>query len=270
MNGRINQMPEVDQTFVIPASSDDGTCLGAALQLYYELGGNPRQHKLEHTYYGPEYSNEKIQKVLDEAKVNYTYEPNIEAYVAEKLAENKIIGWFQGRMEFGARALGNRSILGNPLNKDMKRIINKHVKHREAFRPFCPSMLLEDKDIYLKNSSEAPYMIVAYEIKDSVKDKLPSVVHVDNTVRPQTVNKKYNERYWNLLNEFKKRTGYSVVLNTSFNVMGEPVVCSPVDALRCFYSTGIDYLAIGNFVIEKQESNQIHKNKDEAVYSNAN
>ena len=113
-------------------------------------------------------------------------------------------------------------------------------------------------------------MIVAYEIKDSIKDKLPSVVHVDNTVRPQTVNKKYNERYWNLLNEFKKRTGYSVVLNTSFNVMGEPVVCSPVDALRCFYSTGIDYLAIGNFVIEKQESNLIHKNQDEAIYSNAN
>ncbi len=268
MNGRINQMPEVERTFVIPASSDDGTCLGAALQLHYELGGDPRKYRLEHTYYGPEFSNYQIQKALDEAKLSYSFVPDVEAHVAQKLADNHIVGWFQGRMEFGARSLGNRSILANPLNQDMKRIINKHVKHREAFRPFCPSLLEEDKNVYLKNAEEAPYMIVAYEIRDEVKDKLPSVVHVDNTVRPQTVSRKTNKRYWNLLNEFKKITGHSVLLNTSFNVMGEPIVCTPVDAIRCFYSTGIDILGMGNFVLEKADSEgQQQKEQSESVYT---
>lgn len=247
MNGVINQMKEVDNLFVFPASSDEGTCIGAAMCASTHT--TPTQ--ITHTNYGPVFSNDEIKGVLDEMKLKYTYHRNIEKVVAGKLSEDKIVGWFQGRMEFGARALGNRSILANPTNKDMKDIINAHIKHREPFRPFCPSLLYEDKDKYLENAKEAPFMIVAYEAKPGMKDKIPSVVHVDNTVRPQTVRKEVNLKYWNVINEFKKMTGEGIVLNTSFNVRGEPIVCKPIDAIRCFYGTGMDYLAIGDYLLEK-------------------
>jgi len=251
MNGKIRSMKEVDDVFVIPPSSDNGASIGSALQLYKDLGFNPKQYKMQHAYYGPSFSNEEIKHVLDYCKVNYTYHKDIEKVTAEKIYKNKIIGWFQGRMEIGSRALGNRSILGNPLNEDMKDIINSQVKHRESYRPFCPSMLQEDANKYLKNIESAPFMIVAYDAKDGIKEKLPAVVHEDNSVRPQTVCKEDNKRYWNLINEFKSLSGESVILNTSFNIAGEPVVCTPQDAVRCFYGTGIDVLVIGNYLIEK-------------------
>lgn len=251
MNGKIRSMKEVDDVFVIPPSSDNGSSIGSALQLYKDLGFNPKQYKMQHAYYGPKFSNDSIKHVLDYCKVNYTYHNDIEKETAKKIYENKIVGWFQGRMEIGSRALGNRSILGNPLNKDMKDIINLHVKHRESYRPFCPSMLQEDASKYLEDIESAPFMIVAYDAKDGIKEKLPAVVHEDNSVRPQTVCKEDNERYWNLINEFKSLSGESVILNTSFNVAGEPVVCTPQDAIRCFYGTGIDVLVIGNYLIEK-------------------
>ena len=251
MNGKILEMDEVNDIFVVPPSSDNGTSIGSALQVYKSMGLNPRKQKLENVYYGPSFSNEEIKRILDYCKVKYTYCDNIEEVIAEKIYDNKIIGWFQGRMEIGSRALGNRSILANPLNKDMKDIINSNVKHREAFRPFCPSMLKEDAGKYLKDIDDAPYMIVAYQANEGVDKLLPSVVHVDNSVRPQTVTKKQNLRYWNLINEFKKLSGESVILNTSFNIAGEPIVCTPQQAIRCFFGTGIDILALGNYLIEK-------------------
>ena len=257
MNGKISRMDLVEELFVIPASSDEGTSLGAALGVFKQLGGNPQKNILTHVYFGPHFSNEEIKKVLENSKLEYNYCENIEKIVAQKLAEDKIVGWFQGKMEFAARALGNRSILANPLNKNMKNILNAKVKHREVFRPFCPSLLSEDKDIYLKNAKEAPFMIVAYDVKDDKKDVIPGVVHVDNTVRPQTVRREDNERYWNLLHEFKKITNVSVILNTSFNVMGEPIVCTPEEAIRCFFGTGVDCLAIGNYLLEKKTKKQI-------------
>lgn len=251
MNGKILEQQDVENVFVIPPSSDNGSSIGAALQLFKDLGNDPTKFKMDHAYYGPSFSNDEIKHVLDYCKVNYSYHEDIEKITAKKIYDNKIVGWFQGRMEIGSRALGNRSILGNPLNINMKDIINSHVKHRESYRPFCPSMLAEDADKYLEDIESAPYMIVAYNAKEGIDKKLPAVVHVDNSVRPQTVRKQDNPRYWNLINEFKKLTGESVVLNTSFNVAGEPVVCTPADAVRCFFGTGIDVLAIGNYLIEK-------------------
>jgi len=247
MNGVINQMEEVDQLFVFPASSDEGTAIGAAMAINQDMQG----FKLDHTSYGPEYSNEDIKRLLDELKLKYTYYEDIDKEVAKRIANNQIVGWFQGRMEFGARALGNRSILANPMNKDIKDIINNKVKNRESFRPFCPSLLYEDKDKYLINCKEAPFMIVAYYAKPGIKELIPAVVHVDNTVRPQTVRKEVKPLYWNLINEFKKITGEGIILNTSFNVRGEPIVCNPLDAVRCFYGTGMDAVAIGNYLLEK-------------------
>jgi len=251
MNGKILENNLVDKVFVIPPSSDNGSSIGAALQLYRDLGCDPTKYEMTHAYYGPSFTNKEIKHVLDYCKVKYSYHEDIEKVTAEKIYDNKIVGWFQGKMEIGSRALGNRSILGNPLNPNMKDIINSHVKHRESYRPFCPSMLHEDASNYLENIDSAPFMIVAYNAKPGIDKKLPAVVHVDNSVRPQTVKKEDNKRYWNLINEFKSISGESVILNTSFNVAGEPIVCTPADAIRCFFGTGIDVLAIGNYIIEK-------------------
>jgi len=256
-NGVVNQMPEVDNLFVFPASTDEGTAIGAAMREFYpdywESIQPPTNDKLVSTSFGPEFSDEEIESVLNELKLKYRYCRNIYKEVAKKLADGEVVGWFQGRMEFGARALGNRSILADPRGADKKDYINDHVKHREPFRPYCPSLLEEDKDKYLKNAKDAPFMIVAYEAQDGVKDRIPAVVHVDNTVRPQTVNKQVNPLYWNLINEFKKLTGEGILLNTSFNVRGEPIVCKPIEAIRCFYGTGMDSLAIGSYLLEKEK-----------------
>lgn len=251
MNGKILELDQVDDIFVIPPSSDNGSSIGAALEVFRRLGNNPREDTWQSAYFGSSFTNEQIKSVLDYCKVKYSYHDDIEKVVATKIYEDKIVAWFQGKAEIGARALGNRSILANPLNKDMKGIINLNVKHREAFRPFCPSVLEEDASKYFENIRSAPYMIVAYQAKPGVASLLPSVVHVDNSVRPQTVSKHQNLKYWNLINEFKKLSGEAVVLNTSFNVAGEPIVNTPQDAIRCFFGTGIDVLAVGNYLMEK-------------------
>ena len=245
MNGKIGALNEVDEIYIFPASSDDGSSLGSALSI------EKKRINLPNVYLGPKFSNEEIKKVLDLCKLKYTYHENIEEVTAKKIADNNIVGWFQGRMELGARALGNRSILANPLNPEMKDVLNRKVKHRESFRPFCPSILFEEKDKYLKNAKYAPYMILAYEAKELIGRKYPSVVHVDNTVRPQTVREEDNPRYYKLIKNFKELTGEGIILNTSFNIAGEPIVCTPEEAIRCFFGTGIDYLIVGNFLLEK-------------------
>ena len=171
---------------------------------------------------------------------------------AELLAENKIVAWFQGRMESGPRALGNRSILMSANRPENKDIINARVKFREGFRPFCPSILWEKKEDYLEFCRDEFFMITSFTCKQEKRNKVPAVVHADQTLRPQTVKKDFNERYWNLLNEFGELTGEYLVMNTSFNLMGEPIMSHPRDAIRCFYDNGMDALVIGNYVLAKE------------------
>ena len=204
---------------------------------------------------------------------NNTY--TIEQIIAKEISNGKIIGHFAGRMEYGPRALGNRSILADARNKDMQKKLNLAIKKREAFRPFAPSCLEEDAQYYFKlNGSTSPYMLLTAEVSDTIKyqsnekikgleqlniphSTIPAITHVDYSARIQTVSKESNERYWNILNEFKKLTGCSVIVNTSFNVRGEPIVCSPEDAYRCFMHTDMDILVIENFILYKNEQPDI-------------
>ncbi len=208
--------------------------------------------KLDHVYYGPEYSDEEIEHILKEAKVKYEKISDPAGEAAELIAKDKIIGWFQGRMEAGPRALGNRSILANPSKAEMVDKINYFVKHREPWRPFCPSMLDKAKKRYMKKPYASPFMILAFNTTEKAHDEIPAVLHkADKSMRPQTVTKDANPLYYKLIREFEKITGIPVVLNTSFNVAGEPIVCSPKDALGTFFKSGMDYLVMGNYLVRK-------------------
>ena len=252
MNGVISLLPEVDEVFINPASHDVGTCIGAALLAVKDEGISPRMNILEHAYWGPGFSDDEIEAALKACKLEYEYSENPSKTAAECLNEGLIVGWFQGRMEFGSRALGNRSILANPTILNMKEEINRQVKFREPFRPFAPSMTEESLHRYAKNAKNSPFMILAYQVNDGIADVLPSVVHVDGSIRPQTVNKEVNPPYWNLLNEFEKLSGHSLVLNTSFNIRGEPIVCTPNEAVRCYFASGIDVLCVGSYILRKK------------------
>ncbi len=247
-NMLLNQQKK--EIWPFPVAGDNGLALGAALQTYYELT-DKKTHPLENLYLGPEFSDSEIKSALDQSKLAYAKEKDIPSCVAELLTQQKIIAWFQGRMEFGPRALGSRSILADPRNADVKDIVNARVKFREPFRPFCPSMLYEAKDDYLCDATESPYMNIAFKVTSDKAKDIPAVVHVDGTVRPQTVRKEVNPKYWSLIAAFKKITGVPVILNTSFNVKGEPIVCTPQDAINCFKKSDIDYLAINNFLVRK-------------------
>lgn len=251
MNGVLLHQGGVERIFVQPASNDAGTALGAALYLAVSAG-EPRPATLEHVYYGPEFSNDEIRDALDVCKVSYRHVDAIEEEVARLIADGNIVAWHQGRMEFGSRALGGRSILANPAVPDMHDVVNKRVKFREPWRPFCPSLLDEVKADYLENPQEAPFMIVAYQANPHRRSQIPAVVHVDGSMRPQTVTRRANPRYHRLIEEFGKLTGVPVLLNTSFNIRGEPIICTPNEAVRCLYSTGLDALAIGNFLVMKE------------------
>ncbi len=242
----------LEKQYIYPNPGDAGLAVGAALWGYYQEA-KFNGVVLENVFLGSEYSTEEIQTILDIRKLKYTKINNPSKKAAELLAENKIVGWFQGRMESGPRALGNRSILMSPLKKENKDILNSYVKFRESFRPFCPSMTHESKDKYLKDSRDEFFMLTSFDAKEEMWDKIPAVVHLDGTVRPQMVRKKDNEKFWNLICEFEKRTGESVLLNTSFNVMGEPMVRSPEDAIRCFFNSGMDALFLGDFYLNKND-----------------
>ena len=249
LNGVLASLPEVKKLYIQPASSDNGVALGAAMLSAKNEKGS--FSKMDHCYYGNSFSNKEIIKYLKESKIKYKKVRNIEKIIAEKLSKGKIIGWFQGRSEVGARALGNRSILANPLMKNMKKKLNDEVKHRENWRPFCPSINDYRYKDYFGDVPESDFMILAFKIKKKFKKILPSAVHVDGTARPQVVRKKTNKRFYKLIQEFEKITGQAIIINTSFNVQGEPIVNKPSEAIRCFYGTGIDFLAIGDFLITK-------------------
>jgi carbamoyltransferase len=250
-NGKILASRIVDRLFIQPAAGDDGVCLGAALAPYLDRGGKLPVREMRHAYLGSATEDPEIEKVLQTYKLRATRVGDAAKIAAELLANGKILGWFQGRMEFGPRALGSRSILADPRDPEMNAKVNQAVKFREWWRPFAPSMLAEVAGEYLESATDSPFMIVTAQVKPEKRNVIPSVTHVDGSARPQTVEKEINPLYWRLIDEFGKRSGVPVVMNTSFNLRGEPIVCTPTDAIRTFFSSGMDALVIGNFVVEK-------------------
>lgn len=251
MNGRILREAGFDDIYVMPAAGDNGTAIGAALYVYHTVLRQPRVAAHDDPYLGTSYSDEQIEKLLRQCKLPYRRHDDITAVAARLLADGKILGWFQGRMEIGPRALGNRSILANPAFPDMKDKINAEVKHREAYRPFAPSTPVEAKDRFFDIKGDSPFMLKVCDVLEPMKAVIPAITHVDGSARLQTVEQRINPRYHDLLTRFGEMTGVPVLLNTSFNVQGEPIIESPVQAVRCFYSTGLDYLALGNFLVSK-------------------
>jgi carbamoyltransferase len=250
-NGKILSSGIVDNVFVQPAASDDGVCLGAALAPYLENGGPLPIHKMRHAYLGNESSDAEIEKVLETYKIRSRRVSDPADVAAGMLAQGKILGWVQGRMEFGPRALGARSILADPRDPNMTLKVNNAVKFREWWRPFAPSILAEVASQYIESATDSPFMILTAQVKSEKRSVIPAVTHADGSARPQTVERDVNPLYWSLINEFGKRTGVPVVMNTSFNLRGEPIVSSPTDAIRTFFSSGMDALVIGSFVVEK-------------------
>jgi carbamoyltransferase len=250
-NGRIAAAGLVDRVFVQPAASDDGVCLGAALAPYLDDDGKLPVRRMRHAYLGSASSEEEIEKVLRTYKLRATRLRDPAATAAEMLANGKILGWFQGRMEFGPRALGARSILADPRDPEMNGKVNNAVKFREWWRPFAPSMLAEVAGEYLESATDSPFMVLTAQVRSEKRSVIPSVTHVDGSARPQTVERGANPLYWNLIREFGDRTGVPVIMNTSFNLRGEPIVCTPTDAIRTFFCSGMDALVIGSFLVEK-------------------
>jgi carbamoyltransferase len=205
---------------------------------------------MEHAYWGPDYGDEEIARFLDWAKVPYRRLQDVAAATADLLAQDKIIGWFQGRMEFGPRALGSRSILASPISPAMQARLNE-VKDREDFRPVAPVVMEEAAAEWFEEADYSPFMLFVYKVKADKKDRIPAVCHVDGTARIQTINRQQHPRYYDLLKAFAQRTGVPVLINTSFNTLGKPIVCTPRDALECFWSSPFDALVIGSFLVSK-------------------
>ena len=250
-NQKLWQTGEVEDQWVYPDPGDAGLAIGAALHAFYERNPTRQNSRIKDLYWGPSYTDQEIETVLKERGLVYERPANLSGHVADLLVKNYAVGWFQGRMEAGPRALGGRSILMSPLVAENKDRINAKVKYREAFRPFCPSMLAESRDTYLRGARDERFMISSFDAAAQKKEKIPAVVHVDGTVRPQLVYQDVNPRYYDLIQAFGEKTGESVILNTSFNVKGEPIVCHPREAIKCFFDTGLEALVLGSFVVLK-------------------
>jgi carbamoyltransferase len=278
-NGKLLRNGTFKNIFIQPAAGDAGGALGAALAanyLYFKQDRhlNGAMDAMDGSYLGPEFSDLDVEHMAKKYKAKYVKYDDFDKLaekVAEYIDEGNAIGWMQGRMEFGPRALGGRSILGDARNKEMQKKLNLKIKYRESFRPFAPSVLAEDSADYFNLDTDSPYMLLVAPIQDSRKAELPdnyfelplmerlyinrsdmpAITHIDFSARVQSVHKETNPRYWTLIDKFKERTGYGVVVNTSFNVRGEPIVCTPDDAYRCFMRTEMDYLVVGNYVFEK-------------------
>jgi carbamoyltransferase len=250
-NGRLLASGLVDDLFVQPAATDDGTAIGAALGAQHVMGQRVPVFRQTDLYLGPEFSEDEIEQVARTYKLHGVRVQDVAAVTAGLLAEGKIVGWFQGRMEFGPRALGNRSILADPRRVEMRDRVNECVKFREGWRPFAPSCLEEAAGEYFEGCQQAPFMIVTYDVRPEKRAVIPAVTHADNTARVQTVSRASNPLYHDLLREFGRLTGVPVLMNTSFNLKGEPIVCAPKDAIRTFYSSGLDFLVLGHYVIAK-------------------
>jgi len=261
LNGKIIKKTPFKNFWIQPAAGDDGASVGAALYAYHSILRKKRNYHLVNAFLGPEYSTNQIRSFLDDNKIKYTDFLNKEELIkttAKFIFQNYIISWFQGRMEWGPRALGSRSILANPLNPEMKNILNSKVKRRENFRPFAPAICQDDVSEYFECDNPVPeptkYMLAVYPVKKKWRNKIPSVVHVDGSSRLQVVDKKQNSLYYHLIKEFGKLSGIPILINTSFNVQEEPIVCSPMDAYKCMMGTKIDYLIIDKFLIKRKDN----------------
>lgn len=280
-NGKLQKSGVFKEVFIQPAAGDAGGALGAALTAYYIYFDQKRtinytQDAMSGSYLGPTFSDLDVELVAKKYKATYKRFDNFEELtkeVAQILADGNVVGWVQGRMEFGPRALGARSILGDPRNAEMQKKLNVKIKYRESFRPFAPSVLAEKVDEYFDYEGISPYMLLVHPVKETrrktlpaefdsfdlrnklyyLRSDLPSITHIDFSARIQTVHKQTNPRYYQLIHDFEKLTGYGVIVNTSFNVRGEPIVSTPNDAYRCFMRTEMDYLVVGNYVFDKRQ-----------------
>ncbi|MDD5435954.1 MAG: carbamoyltransferase C-terminal domain-containing protein [Candidatus Omnitrophica bacterium] len=250
LNRKLVESPMVKNIFVQPASHDAGTSLGAAVFAANMLGD--KIAPMKNAYLGPEYTNDEMIRSLKRPELEYRHSSDIEKEVAGLLASGEVVGWFQGRMEFGPRALGNRSILGNPTIPGTSDRINEMVKFREKWRPFCPSILREYAKEIIGRDMDAPFMTLSFQVTEKWKGRIPEVVHVDGSMRPQTVSGDDNPRFHRLLKHFFEKTGVPVLINTSLNRRGEPMVCSPEDAVTMYLGSGLDYLAIGDFLARRK------------------
>jgi len=250
-NGRLLESGLIDDLFVQPAATDDGTAIGAALAAHQRLGRPVPRQRLTDVYLGPAFTESDVDSTIQTYKLHSYKVANLEEQVASLLAVGAIVGWFQGRMEFGPRALGSRSILADSTHEKAKDRVNRSVKFRENWRPFAPACLAECAHEYFEGAREAPFMTMTFPVRASKRDRIPAVTHADNTARVQTVSRDSNPRFWRLIKEFEKKTGVPVILNTSFNLRGEPIVCTPKDAVRTFYSSGLDFLVLGDSLIAK-------------------
>jgi carbamoyltransferase len=252
-NGRIRPETEFDGVYVQPAAGDSGIAVGAAYYVWNQELGQPRSFVMEHAYTGPEFGEAEADAAIRAAG----FDPErldddaLFPYVAERIAEGDVVGWFQGRMEFGPRALGNRSIVTDPRRDDMKDILNARIKHREPFRPFAPSLLAEAAGEWFEQDYTSPFMVLVYKTRDDKRDKIPAVNHVDDTGRLQTVEERVSPRYYRLIKAFGERTGVPIVLNTSFNE-NEPIVMTPEHAVETFAKTKMDLLVLGNLLVRRE------------------
>ncbi len=257
-NGKILKQTGFKEIFIQPAASDSGTSIGAAMFVYNTLLGNERRWQQDTAYFGPEYSTDCIKRFLDTNHINYSMfkdDKELVKKTAGLIYKNHVIGWFQGKMEWGPRALGSRSILSNATNPDMKEILNAKVKHREGFRPFAPVVCVDDAEKYFECDKPVPsptdYMLMVYPIVKKYQDKIPAVTHVDGSGRLQTIRRGQNRLYHDVIKEFGKLSGIPILVNTSFNIRGEPIVCTPRDAYKCMMGTCIDYLVMDKFLIAR-------------------
>ena len=289
-NGKILRAGIFEDLWIQPAACDAGGALGAAYAVWHIVHGNELKTEcscdaMRGSYLGPEFSKREIARTLEKygAKARHYDEFHcLASEVAHKLASGNVVGWFQGRMEFGPRALGNRSILGDARNPEMQKKLNLKIKYREGFRPFAPSVLEEDVAEYFELECESPYMLLVAPVRrerqiplpTSYHDKplyerlyfqrsdLPSITHIDHSARIQSVSMRTNPRFWELIHQFKEQTGYGVIVNTSFNVRGEPIVCTPDDAYRCFMRTEMDFLVVGDYLLDKKDQPKLDDTDD--------
>jgi carbamoyltransferase len=289
-NGKVLKEGPYSDVWIQPAAGDAGGALGAALSGWYQYLGNKRlangkNDSQKGSYLGPEFNSQEIKLFLEENSIPYH---DIAGDVAKKVAglinDQNVIGWFQGRMEFGPRALGARSIIGDARSPKMQEIMNLKIKYRESFRPFAPSILAEKASEYFNMKGDSPYMLLTFDVKNDkrietenidinedhtilkklkqIRSEIPAVTHVDYSARVQTVHKETNPLFYQLLKEFDEGYNSPVIINTSFNVRGEPIVCTPEDAFRCFMRTEMDYLVLGNFLLKKEEQDPIEEQDD--------
>jgi carbamoyltransferase len=252
-NSKILEQTDFQDIFVQPAAGDAGGALGAAYYVYNTVLKNPRTYTMNDAFLGPEYSDKEIEDLLRKYEVDFIKYPREELLheTVSLIADQKVIGWFQGRMEFGPRALGSRSIIADARNPKNQSIVNLKIKFRESFRPFAPTVLEDRTGDYFKPDRPSPFMLFVATVRED-KREIPAVTHVDGSARLQTISRKQNALYYDLIADFERQTGCPVIINTSFNVRGEPIVCTPEHALRCFIRTEMDYLVMGSYVVAKE------------------